>query len=235
MIKSFRLALLPMAVLACGAVGASADATTAAGAVASPSAATSAVAPVTPGRPVVKISGFRSAHFGMTETQVRSAIKQDFSVTGEAINAGQNPGERTKILSVAVPDLLPNGGKAEVAYVFGYQSHMLMQVGITWSKTVDPATTLDTLVSNAAALQALFLADGYKPGSVITNVALANGGVTLLFRGQDADDHVTNLLLEGTTAAGANGTKQFTPAALNLIYVENALHPDVMKLKQGSF
>lgn len=234
MAKSFRLALLPMAVLACGAVGASADAT--ATAAASPSvAATSIVASAAPNRPVIKVSGFRSAHFGMTETQVRSAIKQDFSMTGEAINAGQNPAERTKILSLAVPDLLPNGGKAEVAYVFGYQSHMLMQVGITWSKAVDPATTLDTLVSNAAALQALFLADGYKPGSVITNAALANGGATLLFRGQDADDHVTNLLLEGTTVAAANGAKQFTPAALNLIYVENALHPDVMKLKQGSF
>ena len=222
-----RLALLPAAALAFQVSSASAEATAP---VPDPGPAAA-----TPDRPLIKLAGFRSAHFGMTEAEVRAAITQDFSLTGGAIRSGQNPAERTRVLSAAVPDLLPAGGKAEVAYVFGYQGHALIQVGITWSKAVDPTLTPETLVSNAAALQALFLADNYKPNTVVTNAALADGRVTLLFRGQDADAHMTTLLLEGTTATAANGTKQFTPAALNLIYVADAQHPDVMKLKPGSF
>src|SRR5580693_1386206 len=93
-------------------------------------AAPSDQAPVAP--PVV-IDGFRSAHFGMTEAEVRKAIETDFKLTGSAVRPGDNPVERTHLLSVTVPDLVPDSGKAVIDYVLGYKSHSLIEVNVTWS------------------------------------------------------------------------------------------------------
>ena len=77
----------------------------------------------------ISVEGFRSAKFGMNEADVRSAIGKDFGLKPEAIKTQDNPAELTHSLLVTVPDLLPNGGGAEVSYVFGYKSKSLIQVG----------------------------------------------------------------------------------------------------------
>ena len=234
----WRLAFLPVLALGFGVSVASAEATPPADPAANAGAngangANAGAIAAAPERPVVKVAGFRSAHFGMTEAEVRAAIVQDFNLAGGAVTAGQNPAERTRLLTATVPDLLPSGGTARIVYVFGYQGHKLIQVGVLWSKAVDPALAPEMLISDAAALQALFLADNYRPSTVVTNVAFANGNVTL-FQGEDADGHMTKLVMEGSTA-GSGAAKQFTPTALNLIHVVDAQHPDVLKLKAGSF
>src|ERR1700722_678184 len=58
--------------------------------------------------------GFRSAKFGMNDAQTKAAIMKDFGVQADAITQQPNPAERTTVLAVKVPDLLPGGGIAEV-------------------------------------------------------------------------------------------------------------------------
>ena len=74
---------------------------------------------------------------------------------------------------------------------------------------------------------------GYKPDTIATNMPV-NGGV-LLFRGSDAQDHTTVLILQGTFSQGENNQKVLTPTALLLLYIADAKSPDVYRLAPGSF
>lgn len=181
--------------------------------------------------PTADVNGFRSAKFGMSETDVRAAIASDFGASA-AIKQTDNPTERTRGLSVHIPDLLPGGGAAEVAYVFGYKTKKLIQVSVIWSKAVDPSTTAQKLVADADVLRANFLTQGYQPSSIVTD-ALTRGGI-LVFRGADGAGHTTALLLEGRTALAKN-QKSFAPNALLLLYIADPKHPDIFRLAPGQF
>ncbi|MCP1739850.1 hypothetical protein ABIF65_001324 [Bradyrhizobium japonicum] len=61
------------------------------------------------------IDGFRSAKFGMNEADVRAAMTKDFSAKPDAIRAQDNASELTHSLLLSVPELLPNGGTAELS------------------------------------------------------------------------------------------------------------------------
>lgn len=200
------------------------------------------VAPATPAAsgdaPVVTstadVHGFRSARFGMTENEVRAAIATDFALKGDAIKVDSNKTEKTQILSVKVPDVLPNGGTADVSYVFGFNSKTLIQVGVSWSKAFDDKMTPEQLFSNATMLRTHFLGAGFKPDTIATNAPI-NGGL-LMFRGSDANDHTTLLILQGTLAQGQNEQQRvLTPTGLLLFYIADAKTPDVYRLKPGSF
>lgn len=181
----------------------------------------------------VAVQGFRSARFGMTEAQVRAAIEKDFSIKGDDVKSSLNSGEQTQVLSVPVGDLLPGGGRAVVAYVFGYQSKKLIQVGITWSKVTDPEMTPERLFSNANILREHFLASGFRPETVATGGVLAAG--LLMFRGADAEGRATELLLVGTYQQDADKHRILTPTELDLRYVADSKNPDIYKLPAGSF
>jgi hypothetical protein len=169
----------------------------------------------------------------MTETDAKAAIVKDFGVKAEDIRGQPNPGERTKALLVKVPDVLPGGGTAEVSYVFGYQTKKLIQVSVTWSKAVDDKMTPEQLFSNSSVLRAHFLSEGFKPESIATNMPI-NGGV-LMFRGSDADDRTTMMILQGTFTQGDNNQRVLTPTGLLLFYIADAKSPDIYKLPAGSF
>lgn len=179
------------------------------------------------------VSGFRSAKFGASESDVKNAIAKDFGLKGDAVRSNTNPSEQTKILTIKVPDVLPGGGMAEVSYVFGFKSKTLIQVGVAWSKAIDDKMTPEQLFSNSTVLRTHFLAAGYKPDTVATNMPI-NGGV-LMFRGSDAKDRTTMLILQGTFAAGEKEQRVLTPTALVLFYVADAKSPDVYRLPAGSF
>jgi hypothetical protein len=199
-----------------------------------------AQAPSTPAIPPVattgdyEVTGFRSAKFGMTDPEVRAAMVKDLKITAADIKETENPTEHTHVLVATVPNLSPLEGKAEVAYVFGYKTHKLIQVGATWRTALDPKATPEVLVANANTLQTLFLSQGYKAGTVTTNGTLSTGGL-LVFRGEDDKKHSTILILQGKTTAGTNGSQTLSPDALVLLYVENTETPDAMKIAPGQF
>jgi hypothetical protein len=179
------------------------------------------------------IDGFRSAKFGMSEPDVRAAMTKDFNPKADAIKAQDNPSELTHSVLLTVPDLLPNGGTAELSYVFGYKSKSLIQVGAVWSKATDAAMTPEKLFSNANILRAHFLSEGFKPDSIAVNMPV-NGGI-VMFRGSDARDRSVILLLQGTFENKENNQRVLTPTSLLLFYVADAKSPDVFKLPPGQF
>jgi hypothetical protein len=196
---------------------------------AAPNQATPApAAPVT-----AEVTGFRSAHFGMTETQVRAAIERDLRLRPDEIRSDENKAEQTQVLEVRAPDVLPGGGTASVSYVFGFKSKTLIQVGLSWSKATDDKMTPEQLFSNANILRAHFVEAGYKPDTISTNMPISSG--LLLFRGSDAHEHTTVLVLQGTFSQGENKQRILTPTALLLFYIADAKSPDVYRLPPGAF
>lgn len=187
-----------------------------------------------------EVLGFRSARFGMDEAAVRKAATGDFDIKAARLAAGENPSERTKILTARVPDVLDAGGTADVSYVLGHASRKLTQVSVLWSAETDPAIDGDRLVANANVLRNYFLTAGYKPETIVTDVAVPEG--LLMFRGSDAKGRMAVLLLRGRLAAGpaAEGAASppppvLTPTSLLLAYIEDPQNPDVFKLKPGQF
>jgi hypothetical protein len=180
-----------------------------------------------------QVDGFRSAKFGMNEAEVKGAIAKDYNIKGATVQEQPNAGERTKVFLVKVPDLLPGGGTAEVSYVFGYRSKKLIQVSVSWSKATDEKMTPEQLFSNSSVLRSHFMSEGFKPESVATNMPI-NGGL-LMFRGSDAKDRTTMMILQGTFTQGENNRRILTPTSLLLFYVEDAKTPDVYRLPPGSF
>jgi hypothetical protein len=179
------------------------------------------------------IDGFRSAKFGMNESDVRAAMTKDFSAKPDAIRAQDNASELTHSLLLSVPELLPNGGTAELSYVFGYKSKSLIQIGAVWSKGTDTAMTPEKLFSNANILRAHFMGEGFKPDSIAMNMPVAGGIV--MFRGSDAKDRSVILLLQGTFENKENNQRVLTPTSLLLFYVADAKSPDIFKLPPGQF
>ncbi|MFB6415554.1 MULTISPECIES: hypothetical protein [Bradyrhizobium] len=179
------------------------------------------------------IDGFRSAKFGMNEADVRAAMAKDFNVRPDAIKSQDNAAELTHSLLYSAPDLLPNGGTAELSYVFGYKSKSLIQVGAVWSKGTDTAMTPEKLFSNANILRAHFMGEGFKPDSIAINMPVAGGIV--MFRGSDAKDRSVILLLQGTFENKENSQRVLTPTSLLLFYVADAKSPDIFKLPPGQF
>jgi hypothetical protein len=180
----------------------------------------------------VEVKGFRSAMFGATEAEVRAAAIKDFGVAADAIRSSQNLAEHTQVLTVRAPDLLAEGGTADVAYSFGYKSKKLFQVGVTWSKQTDEKLTPERLLQNGESLRIYFQGAGYVPDSIVANVAVKDG--VLLFRGAYSEGHTTILLLQGATT-GEKAARQFSPSALVLLYVSDAKNPDVFRVPVGKF
>jgi hypothetical protein len=81
-----------------------------------------------------QVDGFRSAHWGMTDAQVKAAIRKDFNVPPEKVQTEENASERTAVLTITAGDLLEGAGKARVSYIFGYTGKKLIQVNISGAR-----------------------------------------------------------------------------------------------------
>jgi hypothetical protein len=178
------------------------------------------------------ITGFRSARFGMTEDEVRKAAVKDLSVKADAVAAEENGVERTRVLTVQAIEVLPDGGKAAVSYIFGHTSKKLIQVNALWAASTDSTLTAEKLVANANLLSNYFLGQGFAAESVTVN-AVTTGGL-IVFRGMDAKKRMVQVSLLGPMTVMDN-KQQFTPAALQLSYVSDPVNPDVFRLKPGQF
>jgi hypothetical protein len=233
--------LVALFVVACASVSASAQVTQLPPRRPAPATVPARPAPAAPneatpapgGSVVAEVTGFRSARFGMTEAQVRPAIEKDLKLRPDEIRSEENKAEQTQVLEVRAPDVLAGGGTANVSYVFGFKSRTLIQVGVSWSKATDDKMTPEQLFSNANILRSHFLEAGYKPDTISTNMPV-NGGL-LMFRGSDAQERTTVLVLQGTFSQGENNQRVLTPTALLLFYIADAKSPDVYRLPPGSF
>ena len=182
-----------------------------------------------------RVMGFRSARFGMDEAEVRGAIVKDLNVPASAVAKAQNLADRTDLINVRAPDVLPGGGTADVAYVFGFKSKKLIQVSVVWSKASDKTLEAPQLVANGEALKNYFLGENFPAGAVTTDLAVRDGIV--LFRGLDGDGHAAAVMLRGAITNGADdkAAKNFSPTSLVVLYIADPKTPDVFKVPAGRF
>jgi hypothetical protein len=139
--------------------------------------------PNPPGEPPAMIEGFRQARFGMSEEQVRQAIRKDFPAAAAKIVSAVHPSEKTTVLSISVADLLPNTGTARVSYIFGYRSKKLIQINVVWTSDGSAASD-ETIVATANSLRDYFALQTYKPDSAIANRQIADNTI-IVFRAND--------------------------------------------------
>ncbi len=195
--------------------------------------------PGTPG-PSMEILGFRSAHFGMSESEVRAAIRSDFNASGADVVSASDDLEKTTSLQIMVDDLLSVAGKGRISYVFGFQSKALTQVNIAWGAAAGVDRSSEALVDAADVLRAHFLEKPFQKDDMLLNWQLSDGS-TVVFRGLDLHRHMVLLVLAGeklsspTDGGGAPLVPALKITTLMLSYVESIDHPDDFHLKPGAF
>src|SRR5271155_661350 len=192
--------------------------------------------PTPPVGPPAEIEGFRQARFGMSEDQVRQAIRKDFPGAAAKLTVMVHPSEKTTVLSLSVTDLLPHTGNARISYILGYHSKKLAQINIVWTSDGTDAGD-ETVVGIANSLRDYFAAENFKPDSVVVNHQLPAGAI-LVFRGSDDQKRTVLLLLSGVAASARPEEKKALkppPLSLEMSYIEDAAHPDIFKVSKGQF
>ncbi|MEZ5666358.1 MAG: hypothetical protein R3F55_02785 [Alphaproteobacteria bacterium] len=171
--------------------------------------------------PTPEVRGFRSAGFGMDESQVRRAIADDFGLDGADVRLVRNDLEQTTVLSVAVEGLVPEAGPARIGYVLG-RGGRLIQVTVLWG--VDPAATDRAGLESAAALLiAYFDEQGFASQTGATPVVFADGS-NLLYYASDEQGGGLALSVEPRRAADAAAMP-----ILRLAYVASRNNPAVFR------
>jgi hypothetical protein len=181
-----------------------------------------------------EVKGFRSAKFGADEKAVRAAIKADFSLEGQAVRVEENALEKTTALVIEVPALEP-GGKAQVAYILGYQSKKLIQVNLVWGAPIDPSASADQLTGAAVLLRNYFAEQPFPADRRQLDQRLPDGSA-VFFQGADPQGRQVSLILfTGAAPAAKAGEKPVPVHSLRLSYMADPRAPDVYRLKAGSF
>jgi len=184
------------------------------------------------GNNAIKIDGFRSAQFGMTEKEILKSIYKDFKISKSKIKRRIHPSEKTVSFNFQVKDLLPNSGLAKLFYVFGFKTKRLIQVNILWSRTVDDKLHPQKVVDTANQLRAHFLNQGFQKEGLAINTKMSDGSV-LVFRGLDARGKMVVLLLVNPLSKEGQPSNQ--NINLRLSYIMNPDSPDVYKIKKDDF
>ena len=165
------------------------------------------------------------------------AIRKDFGVESDRIEHSIHPVEKTASLSVAVGEIIPDGGPARVAYIFGYKSKRLIQVTVAWGRPANPKPDVEGIVATANILQRYFMERGFPRDKVMTNRRAEDGSVVVF---QAADEQARTVLLKLNVPQRRSGEANEAPSDadevwLRLSYIENATAPDIFRVKAGDF
>ena len=178
------------------------------------------------------VNGFRSAHFGMTEFDLKQAIKDDFGIEKHQISRNVHPNEKTVTLGIEVEKLLPESGTAKVFYILGYKSKRLIHINIIWGRPVNQSPDAQAIVATANQLRNHFAQKKYQKEGFALNAQVGEG-IILVFQGKDRKGRAARLLLSNPKVgedekAGKNIT-------LTLSYIEKPSDPDVFRIKENEF
>lgn len=186
------------------------------------------------------VTGYRSAKFGMTEAEVRSAIAADFS--NVPVTEGANPFEGTMSLSVTLEALPPANSAAKVTYILGKATGRLITVTTVWWTPDDAdAAARETLIAAASKVTGEFI--GYTWKLFTTARGLPAGpNALVVFAGGDEAGGGVEVRLEGVQYTwrapdGITGTASPPqgPAILRIAYAASVGKPDIRRLAPNSF
>lgn len=186
------------------------------------------------------INGFRTARFGMTPAEVRTAIAADFA--GAAVTPSANPAEGTTTLEITLPALDPAPGIAHISYIFGAASKTLSHVNVLWRLDGEPTTDQrSALLAAALQLTNYFTTQPSAP-KASTGMKPSGPNALLLFAAVDQKGAGVELSIQGisyqTNTAGGGEQKTPPPAGpalLRIAYSGNAANPDIRRIQAGSF
>ena len=195
--------------------------------------ATSAGACAQGGPPLFQIAGFRSAHFGMTQAEVRAAIERDFKPAADAVSVIENPLEKTSIVVVRLARLEPGPTPATVSYIIGATSRKLMHVNVVWSTGPAPTTPVRTAIAVAGVqLADYFRAQRWRPNATTAGARDPHRGL-VLFAGIDGRNAAVEVRVAGVAMPGDAATvlDPASPAQLVVTYVADVNRPDIVTAK----
>jgi hypothetical protein len=181
--------------------------------------------------PTYQIEGFRLAHFGMGENEVRAAIKEDFKVSNADIKRSVQAVEQTSALTILTKDVVDGtGGPVEVSYIFGYRSKKLIQVNLIWAGAgTANRERLDRVI---ALLRGYFMQRDLRRDNRVVDAQLLDGSI-LVFSGADAQNRQVQLLAHPETQATTS--QAAAPALVRLAYIADVMKPDVYSIPEGQF
>ena len=190
-------------------------------------------------RSVPQVTGFRSAHFGISELETHKAIKRDFNIRKEKVETQRNDEDRTTNLAVTVEDIFPNSEPAQVVYIHGYQQKKLIQVNVLWGTPVTEDADPQALVTTANVLRKYFLQLGFNPENTVINTRI-DESVFIVFRTIDEQGRMVLLQLISSKETAAEGEESeqeslFRPTSLLLSYIEDIEDPDTFRIEKGAF
>jgi hypothetical protein len=184
-----------------------------------------------------RVIGFRSAHFGMDEAQVRSAIAQDFKPVSDNLSILKNPAENTELLLLRLAEIEPGPGPASVSYIFGAKSKRLMHVNVVWKTDETPSDEARNKIAAAGLQLTNYFRDlSWRPGASASG--LPNGGNSVvLFVGLDPNNAGVEVRVSGvaTSSAQSVAAKPKGAAQLVLSYVADIKNPDIAVIKPDAF
>lgn len=209
-------------------------------ALAQPRPEAQAVEPATVGAPTpvvaTLVEGFRQARFGMTEPEVRQAIRRDFPVAAGRLSRVTHPSERTTVLTITVEGLLLDAGSAQLSYILGYASKRLVQVNIAWASDGRSTARDEAIVAAANTLRDHFRTQHRAPPDEVLINQQVDKNAFLVFRAAQADGRMVVLLLSGVAASGrADRTPAPPPLTLQLSYIRDRESPDIFRIERGRF
>ncbi len=178
-----------------------------------------------------RVTGFRSAQFGMNEKKILKAIYRDFKIPKSRIKRQTHAKERTRSYEISVTNLLPESGPSRIFYIFGHKSKKLIQVNLVWGKLATDHPNAKNIVNTANQLRDHFLLKNFPEKGRQVNSPLKDGSV-LVFRGQDKRGRLTTLLLMNPESEGSRKNKNIS---LRLSYIENPDSPDIFRVGKNDF
>lgn len=187
-----------------------------------------------------QITGFRSARFGMSESETLKAMRRDFKLDKESVATQTNNEDRTSSLVATVDDIFPGSAPAQVAYIHGYRHNKLVQINVLWGAPVTAEVDRQSLVSTANILRNYFLDLGFDPENTVINTRI-DDRVLIVFRANDDQGRMVLLQLISNNAPAAEGEEEegaeprFRVDSLLLSYIEDINDPDIFRIKKGDF
>lgn len=184
-----------------------------------------------------RVTGFRSAEFGMNEQQVFEAIQRDFGFGEDQIEFLHNERESTYLMHIVLPSLEPGPGEAHVYYILGATSLTLTHVNVLWITSDSPSETeRDHIGIAGMQLTRYFLERNWPPGNVRTGV-MRDSGEVVPFVGMDSTGAGVEVLVKGipVTDGGGQTTTPEGEAMLRVGYSSRYGSPDVIRVEPGEF
>jgi hypothetical protein len=191
--------------------------------------------------PKYEVTGFRDARFGMTEPEVRAAVKKSFAVKDADIKTAANPTEGTTLLIVRVDSLDPGPGPATITYIFGNKSKKLIQVNVAWGEDASnkPADA-NAIIGAGTRLERYFQGFSWRKDTTRVGVPVGENTV-VLFAGEDEKKGAVRLVVDGIKYQMNREESQTTspdpkgPPKLVINYIADRENPDVAKIEPGKF